>query len=184
MCLIILASSRTEQPCKEQKQTFSLRNTDSVNSVVFTEDGKKVVSGSDDTTLKVWSLEGWMLERTLTGHRGRVNSVTLTGDSKRIVSGSNDETLKVWNFETGELERTLEGHSNRVMSVVLTEDGKRAVSGSYDRTLKVWNLETGELISSLTLDAPVLSVSLYDADRTLTIIVGDAVGSVYCFDLK
>ena len=63
----------------------------------------------------------------------------------------------------------------------MTPDGKRAVSASDDRTLKVWNLDTGELIVSITLDGSLQCVAL--SLDGVTVMAGDAAGSVYCLEL-
>ncbi|MCT7993787.1 WD40 repeat domain-containing protein, partial [Laspinema olomoucense] len=65
-------------------------------------DGQRVVSGSSDSTLKVWNLGTGEEERTLTGHGGSVSAVAISRDGQRVVSGSYDKTLKVWNLATGE----------------------------------------------------------------------------------
>ncbi|MFN6535013.1 MAG: hypothetical protein RM021_001390 [Nostoc sp. EkiNYC01] len=119
-------------------------HSDSVTAVALTPDGKRVISASDDKTLKLWNLETGEIERTFNGHSGSVTAVAFTPDGKRVISGSIDKTLKLWNLETGEIERTFNGHSGWVNAVALTPDGKRVISASSDKTLKLWNLETGE----------------------------------------
>ncbi len=123
---------------------------DIVLAVAITFDGQRVVSSSDDNTLKVWNLATGEEERTLIGHSDSVVAVAITFDGQRVVSGSDDNTLKVWNLATGEEERTLIGHSGPVVAVAITFDGQRVVSGSSDNTLKVWNLATGEEERTLT----------------------------------
>jgi len=137
-----------------------LTNDHIVWSVSFSPDGKRIVSGSVDDTLKVWDVETGQELLTLKGHSDYVMSVSFSPDGKRIVSGSGDNTLKVWDVETGERMLTLEGHSDYVMSVSFSPDGKRIVSGSYDDTLKVWNAETGqELLTLKGHSSDVWSVS-------------------------
>ena len=65
--------------------------------MAVTADGR-IVSGSDDNTIKVWDLESGRLLHSLIGHTSRVNAVALTADG-RIVSGSWDTTIKVWDLE-------------------------------------------------------------------------------------
>ena len=78
----------------------------------MTADGKRVVSGSVDNTIKVWNLETGKEERTLSGHSGGVYAVSVTADGKRVVSGSWDTTIKVWNLETGKEESLASGEMN------------------------------------------------------------------------
>ncbi|BAY07666.1 NB-ARC domain-containing protein [Calothrix sp. NIES-2098] len=120
-----------------------------VNAIALTPDGKYVISGSYDKTLKVWNWQTGELLRTLKGHSDSVNAVALSADGKYAISGSSDTTFKVWNWQTGELLRTIEGHSSWVNAVALSADGKYAISGSGDTTLKVWNWQTGELLRTL-----------------------------------
>ncbi|MHC4478298.1 MAG: TIR domain-containing protein [Planctomycetota bacterium] len=111
--------------------------------LAWSPDGRFLVSGSGDKTIKVWEGKTGRESRTLKGHSLAVNSVAVTPDGRRVVSASDDYTLKVWDPDTRTESRTLEGHSDSVYSVAVTPDGRRAVSGSRDKTLKVWDLESG-----------------------------------------
>ena len=115
-----------------------------VCSVAFSPDGKRIVSGSDDKTLKVWDATSGQEMLTLKGHTGDVMSVAFSPDGKRIVSGSDDKTLKVWDAATGQETLTLKGHTNAVSSVAFSPDGKRIVSGSGDQTVKVWDASSDQ----------------------------------------
>jgi WD40 repeat protein/energy-coupling factor transporter ATP-binding protein EcfA2 len=121
------------------KRTLS-GHSDIVHAVAITPDGRRVVSGSDDHTLKVWDIETGRELRTLTGHTDWVHAVAVTGDGVFAVSGSFDSTLKVWELETGRLVATLAGHQSLVNGVAVSADGRVAVSGSQDSTLRVWDL--------------------------------------------
>jgi WD40 repeat protein len=112
-------------------------------------DGKFIVSGSGDQTIKVWSLASGECLRTLQGHISFVTSVAVSGDGKFIVSGSGDQTIKVWSLASGECLRTLQGHTRRVNSVAVSGDGKFIVSGSDDQSIKVWSLASGGCLRTL-----------------------------------
>jgi WD40 repeat protein len=75
-------------------------HADHVQSVSFSPDGKRIVSGSRDNTLKVWDAQTGQEMLTLEGHSGRVDSVSFSPDGKRIVSGSWDKTLKIWDISS------------------------------------------------------------------------------------
>lgn len=107
--------------------------------------GNRIVSGSDDTTMKIWSAVTGRCLRTLQGHTGGVWCSEFDGQT--IVSGSTDRTLRVWNTDTGQCRHVLQGHSSTVRCVAMFN--KTVVSGSRDATLRVWDVETGECTNIL-----------------------------------
>ncbi len=115
-----------------------------VNTIVISPDGKTIISGSDDKTLKIWDLNSQKLLRTLEGHTNWVYAIAIGGDSQTIVSGSKDKTIKLWQL-AGQQTRTLTGHTSYVNSVAISPDRTKIASGSYDKTVKVWNLKTGRV---------------------------------------
>lgn len=124
-------------------------HTSFVKSVSFSPDGKRIVSGSWDNTLKIWDASTGQEIQILKGHTCGVNSVAFSPDGKKVVSGSEDMTLKIWDAITGKEIQTLKGHTKAVTSVSLSPDGKRIVSGSWDNTLKIWDTGTGQEIQTL-----------------------------------
>ena len=140
---------------------FNRGHLDLVTTIALSPDGKRIVSGSRDKTIKVWDAQTGRCEQTLQGHQSGVLSLALSPDGKRIVSGSNDNSIKVWDAQTGRCEQTLQGHVDWVMSVALSPDGKRIVSGSNDNSIKVWDAQTGRCEQTLQgHQSGVLSVAL------------------------
>lgn len=101
-------------------------------------DGNRIVSGSDDNTLKVWNASTGMCSATLQGHTGGVWCLEMKDDL--IVSGSTDRSLRVWDAASGECRRALYGHSSTVRCMAMKDN--YVVSGSRDNTLRLWNLDT------------------------------------------
>jgi WD40 repeat protein len=120
-----------------------------VNAVAVSPDGRTIISGSRDRTVKVWEAESGRLLRSLEGHTNDVNAVAVSAYGRWIVSGSDDGTVKVWEMESGRLLRSLEGHTGGVNAVVVSPDGRTIVSGSRDSTVKVWDAESGLLMRTL-----------------------------------
>ncbi|MBX9257219.1 WD40 repeat domain-containing protein [Desmonostoc muscorum CCALA 125] len=109
-----------------------------VCSLAISTDGKLLVSGSWDQTIKIWQLETGELLHTLKGHRDRVYAIALSPDEQIIASGSADQTIKLWHLQTGELLGTFTGHGNIVTALAFTASGEMLVSGSLDKTIKIW----------------------------------------------
>ncbi|XP_012256260.2 F-box/WD repeat-containing protein 7 [Athalia rosae] len=120
--------------------------------------GNRIVSGSDDNTLKVWSAVTGKCLRTLVGHTGGVWSSQMSGTT--VISGSTDRTLKVWNAETGQCIHTLYGHTSTVRCMHL--HGNKVVSGSRDATLRVWQVDTGECLHVLVGHLAAVRCVQYD----------------------
>ena len=113
---------------------------DHLTSVAISVDGKFIVSGSYDRTVRIWETESGRCLKTLEGHSTAVLDVAISADGKFIVSGSVDKTLKIWETESGRCLKTLEGHSNSIWGVAISTNGKFIVSGSNDKTLRIWDI--------------------------------------------
>jgi len=126
-----------------------LGHTDQVWCVAFTPDGKRLLSGSKDKTMRLWDVQtGDELKRCL-GHGATVKSVAVSADGKRILSGSWDKTARLWDLETKEELKCFRGHTAAIVWVAFHPDNKHALSSSLDKTVRVWSLESGEAVKVL-----------------------------------
>lgn len=119
-----------------------------VLSVVFSPDGKLVVSGSHDSTIKLWTKDG-VGRGLLQGHSGSINCLTFSPDSHLIASASSDKTVRVWNAATVTVWHILEGHSDNIRNVRFSSDGQFLASCSADKTAIIWHAGTGAICSKL-----------------------------------
>ncbi|OGW43713.1 MAG: hypothetical protein A2X57_06355 [Nitrospirae bacterium GWD2_57_8] len=129
----------------EKPEVFvQMGHSKSIYSVAFSPDGRSVVSGSHDNTIKLWEESTGREIRTLQGHSLGVLSVVFSPDGRSVLSGSLDNTIKLWDVSTGREIRTFQGHSGSVSSVVFSPDGRSVLSGSWDKTLKLWDVSSGK----------------------------------------
>ncbi|MDP6636568.1 MAG: hypothetical protein QGG42_16845 [Phycisphaerae bacterium] len=118
-----------------------------VCSVAFSPDGKLLVSGGSDNTVKIWDVATRCPLGSLSGHTGSVRSVAFSPDGKRIASASYDKTVRVWDVATGRKISILRGHDDQVNSVVFSSDGKRITAGSW-AVVKTWEASSGRDLAS------------------------------------
>lgn len=97
--------------------------------------GIGIVSGSHDTTLKVWTLN-WDCIAQMSGHSGIVYSVGVSPDSAFISSGSEDNTARVWQLD-GTCCQVIE-HPGCVWSTVFLANGD-LVTACSDGVARVWS---------------------------------------------
>ena len=117
-----------------------LGHSNGVGSVVLSADGRFIVSGSDDKTIKLWNIHERKEVCTFTGHTSFIWSVAMSADCKLIASGSEDKTVKLWSIHERKEEFTFTGHKGVVRSVAISADGRFIVSGSTDYRIKLWNI--------------------------------------------
>jgi len=140
-------------------------HTGPVYSVAISGDGKTLVSGSEDKTIKMWDLSTGKEVRTLSGHKDYVFSIAISGDRKTAVSGSRDNMIKVWDLSTGKEVRTLSKHNRNFGCVAISADGKTLASGSWEKTIEVWDLSTGQEVWTLAGHTGAVQSVAISADR-------------------
>jgi WD40 repeat protein len=163
-----------------------------VNAIALTPDGKTVISGSRDNTIKIWDLDTGTEKFTLQGHRNSVRAISVTPDGKTVISGSDDNTIKIWDVVTETEKFTLLGHSSWVSAISVTPDGKTVISGSDDNTIKIWDVVTEtEKFTLLGHSSWVSAIALTPDGKTVisgsrdnTIKIWDLVTGTEKFTLK
>jgi len=145
------------------KEIAHMFHDDGVNSIAFSPDGTKIVSGSRDDTVRVWdAATGNELARMTHDAfaNGLVWSVAFSPDGKWVASASVDRTARVWDATTGkEIARWT--HGDTVKNVAFSPDGRYVISGGCEEwgeydcargSARVWEAATGREVASKTYD--------------------------------
>ncbi|KIM77885.1 hypothetical protein PILCRDRAFT_824860 [Piloderma croceum F 1598] len=123
-------------------------HTGIVYCATFSVDGKQIVSGSSDHSIRVWDAQtGNPVLGPLKMHTHAVYNVAFSPNGRRIASGSGDDTILVWHALTGKVVAgPFKGHTNSIWSICFSPDGKHIASGSADKTIRIWDAQTGNLL--------------------------------------
>lgn len=136
-------------------------HTRKVKSLSFTPDGRRLVSGSWDDTIKVWDVTSGTELLTIRGHTDHIESVAVSPDGRSVVSAARDNTARIWDLETGRELLAFRNHADMVFSARFTPDGTRVVSGGRDRMIRIWDAATGaevRVLSGHTGDVDTVAV--------------------------
>jgi WD40 repeat protein len=164
-------------------------HTGFIYQVSFSPDGKRLASGSEDKTIKIWDVTTRKAIKTLTGHSDGVNGVSFSPNGKLLASASSDHSIKIWDVATGKNIKTLTGHSSAVKAVSFSPDGKWLVSGSEDQTIKRWDLATGKAINTFSGHRNIITNLSLSNDGQLIAsaarqVIPERKGELILWDLK
>jgi WD40 repeat protein len=120
--------------------------TAEITSVAYSPDGKTILTGRDDGTVRLWDAQTSKVRYTLAKHRAGPVSVAYSPDNKTMLTGGVDKTIVLWDLETGAELFTFKLYSPEVTSLAFSPDGKLALSGSKDSTVDVWDMQNRKLL--------------------------------------
>lgn len=149
---------------KTLEEENAIANELDINSIAWSPNGKFVVSGGKDNTVRLWNTKDGDEIYQMLGHQKPINRVVFSGDGLKIASGSQDRTIRLWDTGTGEELNSLSGHSGPVNALAFSPDDETLASGSDDGTVRVWNVETGEQITEFDTGAEAVVMVEYTGD--------------------
>jgi WD domain, G-beta repeat/PQQ-like domain/WD40-like Beta Propeller Repeat len=133
-----------------------------IRRIVFTPDGKQLVSGGFDGTVRVWDLQTKKEVRQLKVESGTVYSLSLSNDGKLLATAGRDG-LKVWDLASEKMLHREPLSGSTCYATAFSPDGKLVAGGDGDR-VTIWEVSTGKEVLSLTGFKGELSQVLFTAD--------------------
>jgi WD40 repeat protein len=121
------------------KQVGAFDHPARVTSAAFSPDGVLLATGSDDSTVRVWSLGSRRLPAEFACGAGAIVSIAFSRDGKTIAAGTYEGPIQLWNAAAGQQSATLRGHISFVASVAFSPDGRTLASASMDKTIRLWH---------------------------------------------
>ncbi len=128
---------------QEEKNEFvrTLKgHTNRVNSVHFSSDGKYIISGSWDETLKLWKIESAEEIRTFKAYDKGINAIAYSSDGEFIInSDTSDNNFRLSRISTGKVLNIFKEHKTKIVSLAFSPDGNYIISGSENNNLIFWD---------------------------------------------
>jgi hypothetical protein len=137
-----------------------------VRRLVFTPDGKQLLSGGFDGTVRVWDMTTHKELRHIKVEAGTVYSLALAPDAQMIATAGR-EGLRLWDLASGKEQVRDEMNRHGCVAVAFSPDSKIVASGDSE-TVKLWEVATGKEVQTLHGFKGEVSYLIFSADgRTL-----------------
>ena len=116
-----------------------------IYAVEYANNGRTIVSGSSDTTVRLWDARTGINTRILTAGNG-ITSVSVSANLPYIAASSFDATVYIWDMQSGQLISQLagrDGHKDSAYCTAFSPNGREIVTGGLDKDVKIWELTAG-----------------------------------------
>ncbi|KAL4480393.1 hypothetical protein ABPG74_020909 [Tetrahymena malaccensis] len=160
---------------KNYKSHYKIKaHSKSINQVIFSSNGKYLITSSDDKTCRVIEIQknNFKLTNYVIYHFGPIIQFSISQDCKYLVTSSTDKKCNVWNIQEGfKLQSTLKDSNNKVISIVsLSADSSHlACCTEKDNVLNIYNLSDLKLIYKKQFNFTIVSI-IYSSDGNYLII--------------
>ncbi|KAL7022472.1 hypothetical protein ACKWTF_012254 [Chironomus riparius] len=128
---------------KAEASKILLGHTGPVYSCSFTFDRSLLLSCSEDSTIRLWSLQTWTCLVVYKGHLNPVWDVKFSPHGYYFVSCSHDKTARIWTTDSPHPLRIFAGHLSDVDVCTFHPNSNYVATGSSDRTVRLWDVLTG-----------------------------------------
>ena len=118
-----------------------------VTGVRFDRGDSLIISGSVDSTIKLWEPTSGRLVHQI-NHPGGISYLDLNKDAQYIVTGSYDRKVRLWNTN-GTLLKEFAGHQGTVWTVAFSDDATKIASSGDDAEIRIWDIASGQLLRTL-----------------------------------
>ncbi len=120
-----------------------------VRDLAYTPDGMRLVSVSDDRSVRVWNLADGKVLHTLTGHTDWIMALVVRADGRYAATAGYDQTIRLWDLDRGAQVKQFSTKGQIVSDLAWTADGMALISVGLDRMVRIWNPLDGQQVREL-----------------------------------
>lgn len=155
-----------------------LGHSDKLNALGATPDGKLLVTGGNDKTVRVWEIGTGKPLWTFQGHTEKVTAIAVRPDGKQAASGSEDGSVRVWPLSASDEHRAFTEATDALWTVAVSPDGQRVAAAGADRTIRVYDA-AGKVEKTLTGHKGAIPAVVFLGNTSLASASGDKLVKVW-----
>jgi WD40 repeat protein len=156
-----------------------------VLAMAFSPDGKTIVTGSGDRSVKVWAAEDGRLIRSFSHHTDAVHALVfrprvfddVEGRPAMCVTGGADRTARVWQPEIGRMVRIVRQHQGPIFAVAFSPDARTFFSAGKEGIVRRIDAESDSIIEQWKVSEEWIYALAVSPDGS-TLATGEWAGSV------
>ena len=146
-----------------------------VIAVLFTPDGKRLVTAGADGTARLWDAETGQSLQVMAGHTNEVY-IALSPDGQRLVTAGYDGFVKLWDISSGadpaEPLLTID-HGQPARAAAFGPQGARIAAASQDGAARVWDSVSGRRLLTLAGHSGLIDDMAFTVDGTRLVTSGE-----------
>jgi eukaryotic-like serine/threonine-protein kinase len=126
-----------------------LKTSEAILAADFSDDGRRLVTGSNQGSVCIWDPVSGELLQQLRGHTRHVPAVDFSADGTLVASGSLDHSVRIWDLRRPETPVVVTAHPTPVTCVHFSPTGQLLATAQGDRRVRLWNPRTGDPVGTL-----------------------------------
>ena len=141
-------------------------HTNAISSIDVSQDGRLIVTGSIDRTVRLWNTQTGKTVLTLRGHNSEIYAVKFSPDNQLVASSGYDGRVILWSVKSGKPLRTLELTSWSV-AIAFSPDSRQLAVGSQERNIFIYDARNGNIVQTLETNFGIYALAFSPDGRYL-----------------
>ncbi|MEW6732832.1 MAG: serine/threonine-protein kinase [Acidobacteriota bacterium] len=142
-----------------------------IKSVIYTPDGRYLISASSDGAIKIWDLNKRRVRGALRGHELSVNALAVSPSGDLLASASSDGTARIWDLSSESEIANFNNHEGSLRAVAFAPNGKW-LAVANDANIELWDINARRRLTLLKEHVRLVEAVEFSRDNSLIISGG------------
>jgi len=150
---------------KSYDKNYKIQNKN-INSIDISPLEALMVTGEDDSIIKLVEIDTGNIRRIFEGHFGDITKVRFFPSGQVLLTAATDLQIKIWSVLDGSCPVTLKGHTRAITDTAIISRGRNVLSSSKDGSIRLWECGSSSTIRKICqLDKPINKIALGEINK-------------------